>query len=450
MSEDRTYTESLPLHGIRVLEITNILAGPCATEFLADWGAEVIRVESIRQFQDNTRASVPRPDPELVKTMFSQGHPFYAYAGGDPGSRPWNRWALFNSHARNKLSVTMDLKHPRGKEAFLRLLQVSDIFIENNVPETMEKLGLTYQALQKVKPDLIMVSIPSFGWTGPLKNQRTQGFIIESATGHALISGYEDAAPMDRAITTVPDAGGAATAALATVMALLYRRRTGRGQFVEVSQAEAFLGYLAEAVLDFSMNGRQQEPMGNRHPLMAPHGCYPCKGDGRWIVISVRTEEEWSGFCQAIGNPPWVMDDSFFDVLSRLKNQNDLDRLISEWTGEKEAYEVFHLMQVHGVPAGPVMNEADVFSDPHVKERGLFQTLTQADCGSHLYARPVWSTSEYRPFLRLPPCRLGEHNEYVYKTILGYSDQEYDSLIESQLIGDEYIPDVIEHYAKGI
>jgi crotonobetainyl-CoA:carnitine CoA-transferase CaiB-like acyl-CoA transferase len=228
------------------------------------------------------------------------------------------------------------------------------------------------------------------------------------------------------------------------MMALHHRHKTGRGQLIEISQYENVMTYFVEAIMDYSMNQRVHDRIGNRdfHGA-APCGCYHCKGEDRWICITVTSDKEWTGFCQAIGNPAWTQEERFRDRENRSKNQDDLDKLVQEWTSEHDNYEIFHLLQKEGVPAGPVMNPRDVYSDPHVKVRDYFEELTVTDCGTHLYPGQWFKMSKTPLKVRKPPPGFGEDNEYIYKKVISVSDEEYTELEKEGQVGT--VPD----YYKG-
>jgi len=431
----------LPLEGIRVVDITVIYAGPFATMHLADWGAEVIRVESTKHFQVLTRGGMARPPQEIVSNPTRTGG-LATYCNRDVTFRPWNRWTLFNAHARNKLGCTMDLTQPRGKELFKKLIQVSDVFLESNTPHVMENLGLTYDVLKEVNPRLIMLSMPGFGQYGPYKYYRSLGVHQECFIGHTFLRGYPDSDPSTTSTLFHADEASGATAAFAVLAALHYRDRTGKGQFINMAQAEATMPHLGEAIMDYTMNKRVQTSSGNRLPGAAPCGCYRCQGEDRWINITVTSDEEWEGLCRAMGEPQWTREERFSDSPSRDKHQDELDKLIEEWTIKENHYTLMYLLQREGVPAGPVIFEDDAYTDPHLKERGFFEELTHEECGTHLYPGLGWRMSKTPNNLRLPPVRLGEHNEYVYKQVLKVSDEEYRKLEKEGHIGMDYVPEI--------
>ena len=348
---------------------------------------------------------------------------------------------MFNSHARNKLSMTVDLLQPRGKEILYRLVRVSDALIENNAVETLEKLGITYEGLKEINSSIIMVRMPAFGTTGAYRNYRAVGQMIEDIVGHNLARGYTDMDPTAVTTAYTADAAAGAAAAFALMAALHYRRRTGEGQLVEVAQAENFLPYLGQAFLDCTLNGRVQGSLANRHPF-AIQGCYPCKGEDRWINITIYNDAQWEDFCRVLGSPGWAQDPKYGDPTLRYSHHDELDSHIREWTSLHEGYELMTMLQGAGVPAGPVMDQKDAYDDPHLRERGAFEGAYQEDCGTHWYPGAPFKMSETPPRIRRGPVRLGEDNEYVYKTLLEVSDEEYAELEREGHIGMDYDPEL--------
>jgi len=426
----------LPLEGIRVLEIGIIWAGPYAGLILADLGAEVIKVESILHIPPSTRGYRIRPPQEAMA-----GPTGSAYPDRMAGARPWNRFAHFNAQHRNKYSMTVDLTRDKGKEIFKKLVAVSDVFLENSAYGVMNKFGLGYPVLSQVNPQLIMCSMPGYGNSGPYKEYVGFGLLMEALIGHAWLRGYADSDPTTHNPVYPMDTIGGAMAAFMIMTALFHRKKTGRGQFIDLAQTEAFLPHLGQAVMDYSMNGNVQRTVGNRDPglSMAPHGCYRCLGNDRWIVIAVDSEEEWQGLCRAMGNPAWTAEERFSDAVSRFKNQDALDKLLEEWTKEHDHFALMHILQKEGVPAGPVMDARDCYNDPHLKDRGFFVETTHPEAGTHLYPGLFAKMSGTPLTCRLPSPCLGEHNEYVYKKLLGVSDEEYAELEREQHIGMEYL-----------
>ena len=309
----------LPLEGIRVLDFCVVWAGPFATQLLADLGAEVIKVENIHHWQPMTREA-SRPDPP--RTTLPDLPPMLGgYPDSDPGPRPWNRCPGFNNLFRNKKSMTLDLRQPKGREILKRLVKECDIFYENNVTETMEKLDISYDFLKSIRPDIIMMRVPAYGSVGPYRNYRALGVHLESVIGHSLIRGYRDSDPSTNSAIYMGDYAAGVQGAFTVLAALHYRKRTGKGQLIELAQAENAVNFLSEAVMDYTLNGRVQGTLGNRNMFgSAPCGAFPASGDNNWISITVSNDAEWDGLCQAMGNPDWCKDERYSDQYARWKN----------------------------------------------------------------------------------------------------------------------------------
>ncbi len=420
----------LPLEGVRVVDVTGVWAGPYATQMLADWGAEDIWVES-RQMPSRGYSG-PEADYSGIKGRMMTARP-----NREGGERPWNRNPITNAFSRNKLNMTVNLSRPEGKDIFKRLVKVSDVVIENRGPGTMDKLGIGYQTLKQVKPDIIMVSMPGFGLTGPYRDFRSWGAQLENFCGQALLMGYRDTNPTEVGFTYYTDAVGGAMGALAVLMALHYRQQTGEGQFIELSQIESLIPQFGDSIMSWTLNQNIQGNLGNRHSS-AIQGCYRCRGEDRWVNITINTDDEWEGFCRALGKPSWCEDEKFNDTLNRYKNHDKLDGLIEAWTSQRDNYEVMNILQKEGVPAGPVMDERDCYADPQLEKREFFQEVFQVDCGTHRYPGIVGKMSKTPNKIRTAPPLFGEHNEYVYKKIIGVSDEEYAELEKAGHIGMDY------------
>lgn len=427
----------LPLEGIRIADFTNVYAGPYGTMLLADFGAEVIRVESLQYFPSTTRGYTPRPSPALLATG---SRVVTAYADNDPGKRPWNRHAMFNCHARNKLSMTVNLQHPEGLEVVERLVRRSDMVVDNFSAGVMDRLGLSYDVLCGWKPDIIVVSMPAFGLSGPYRATQAFGIGVEGPCGFTALRGYEDDAVYRHIPTVVHmDTASGPGLAFALLTALHYRDRTGEGQFIEFAQSENMLPYLAEYFLEAQMTRRHHRPMGNHHPRMAPHNVYACAGDQTWVTIAVADDAEWQRLCEALGYPAWALQSHFRTVEGRLQHQDELDRELAAWTRRHTPAEVANLLQRYGVAAGPVLSAADAYADAHLRARGFFETVTHPEAGTHDYPGILWRMSHTPARIRTPACCLGEHNDYVYGDVLGYSADDIARLTRAGHIGDTYV-----------
>ncbi|MBM4415356.1 MAG: CoA transferase [Chloroflexi bacterium] len=429
----------LPLSGVRIIDLTVVWAGPYATMHLADWGAEVIRVESLQHFASFTRGTVARPSQALVDAGANTGMGFPQDRAGE---HPWNRAAVFNHHARNKRSMTVDLTRPEGQAVFERLVACSDGMIENNLPPHIDELDLGWERLSRINPRFVLLRIPGFGIDGPYRDYRTFGNHMEGIAGHPAIRAYPELG-LDYAPTSVPsDAASGVGSALALTLALRQRDRSGKGVYVELATAENYVPFLGEFVLDYSMNGRVWQQMGNDHWWLAPHNAYPCHGTDRWVTIACRDEREWAALCAAMGREELRDDPRFTDMASRHAQRRALDAEIAAWTRPRDAGWVAQRLQAAGVPAGMVLHESELLRDPHMAARGYFQPVAHPEAGTHLQVGRLWRAGETpHPPPRHAPL-LGEDNEYVYRELLGYSAEEYRELAAAGHIGTEYEPSV--------
>lgn len=425
----------LPLEGVRILDLTVVWAGPYATMHLADWGAEIIRIESLHHFASFTRGTVAHPSQGMVDTSAGSG---MGYPDDLAGERPWNRSAVFNHHARNKRSMTLDLTKPEGQEVLDRLVAVSDGLIENNLPPNVEELGITWERLSRVNPRFVLLRIPGFGVDGPYRDYRTFGNHMESIAGHPVIRAYPDLG-LEYAPASVPaDAASGVGSALAFTLGLRQRDRTGSGVYIELATAENYVPFLSEFVLDYSMNGRVWQQMGNDHWWLAPHGAYPTHGTDRWVTISCRHDDDWTALCGVMGREDLRTDPRFAGMAARHDNRRALDEEIAAWTRPRDARWLVERLQAAGVPAGIVLHESELLHDPHLRERGYWQAVDNPDAGTQLQVGTLWQASDTpHPAPRHAPL-LGEDNEYVYRDILGFSDAEYRRFVEEGHIGMEY------------
>ncbi|MHB8574742.1 MAG: CaiB/BaiF CoA transferase family protein [Dehalococcoidia bacterium] len=411
----------LPLAGIRIADLTAVWAGPYTTRLLADMGAEVIKVESVHS-PDLLRALSTLP-PETERT--------------------YNKAAYFNHNNRNKYGVSLDLAAPEGRALFFDLVSVSDVVIENFRADVLDRLGLGYEVLRAVRPDIVLVSMPGHGKTGPEASHVAYGTNIEQLSGLVSITGYTGGEPHKSGISYGDPISGTAAAG-AVMTALLYRRRTGRGQFVDLAQREALMNLLGEYVVHYSMIGRQPQPGGNSHPVWAPHGVYPCAGVDQWLALAVRSDEEFTALCRVIGRSDLAADPRFADGLVRHSNREALDEPLTAWTSELGAYEAARQLQAAGVPAGPVESARQLLDeDPHLRARGFFEEVTHRDAGTWRMERPVWRFADAPAHVRINAPAFAEHNEFVYGSLLGLADERLAVLTASGVTGGT--PDMSAH-----
>lgn len=424
----------LPLRGIRVLDMTVVWAGPYATMFLADLGAEVIRVDNPYVWPTATRGDGPRPAAAQVPTA----GPLRSYPNDDPGDRPWNRHSMYSAHARNKLGATLDLRTDLGRETFLRLVERSDVLVENNSVGVLDKLGIGWEVLHRRNPKLVCVRLPPMGLDGPYADWLGFGAHFEALCGLTALRGYPDLDPSVIAPVFHMDPATGVTGAFATLAALRERDRTGAGMLVELCQAENMMQHIGEFLVDAARTGRRHGPMANRSIHRAPQGCYPCAGQDRWVVVSIGDDAEWAGLVRAMGSPAWASEDRFAAVAGRRSHHDDLDRLIGAWTAGLDAYEVFRRCQAEGAPAAPVLDEAACLADPHLRARGFFRRNGSVDLGEWEFPNHLWRWNG-PPLQWGPLCRLGADNDYVYRTVMGLSDAEYQALDEAGHLSMDYL-----------
>jgi benzylsuccinate CoA-transferase BbsF subunit len=394
------------LTGVKVADFTWSVAGPLTVKFLADHGAEVIHIES------STR-------PELLRVL----PPF---RDRKPGI---NRSAYNACLNNNKYGLSLDMNHPRAKEVLQRLIHWADVVTENFSPGVMAKWGLSYEDLVKIKPEMVMFSTSQMGQTGPRAKVAAYGTQLVSLAGFTYLTGWADRDPTGPygpyTDTTLPHIGVAAI-----MTALIHRCRTGKGTYIEISQFETALNFISPVLLDYAINHRVVTRNGNRCPDSVPHGVYRCRGEDRWCAIAIFSDEEWGRLCQVMGRPELATVPRFGSLQLRRENEDEIDRLISEWTAERSAEEVMRVLQNAGIAAGVAQTGQDLLeNDPQLAHRRFFRKLKHKEIGKHYYEAPPFRLSKTPCELTTPGPRMGEHNEYVCKKILGFSDKEYNDLM---------------------
>ncbi|HEY3305477.1 MAG TPA: CoA transferase [Candidatus Binatia bacterium] len=400
------------LKGVKVVEFAAFAAGPVVGKHLVDHGATVVHVES-KVRPDGFRAHYP-PYKDNIHGL--------------------NRSGLFALCNNDKLDITLNLKKsPKATELAKKIVTWSDVVIENFSPGTMARLGLGYEDLKKVKPDLIMLSSSNLGQSGPHAHHAGFGSQLSSLAGFTHLTGYPDGSPQ---ILYGPyiDYIAVAYGAVAILAALDYKKRTGKGNYIDTAQYETGLQYLAPILLDYKVNDRVAGRNANRDPDAAPHGAYPCKGDDSWCVLSVSSEIEWKAFCRALGSPRWMSDKKFFSHEARKANEDELDRNVGEWTRGFTAREVMTKLQKAGVKAGVVNRMCDVYEDPQLKARPQWVELEHPEIGKMHYQRPPFLLTKTPPGPAQRDPLLGEHNEYFYCDLLGLSRADYEGLVKEGVI----------------
>lgn len=395
-----------PLEGLKVVDFSWIFTGPIVTKYLGDHGAEIIKIES-----------AARPDGTRLMTPF---------AGGQMGMNTSGVYANYNS---SKYSMNINLREARGVEVVNRLVERADIVLETFGPGVMGRLGLDYDSLKKVKPDVIMLSMSMVGQYGPHSGQPSFGQVLQATNGFVHLLGWPDRAP-SLPVAAYTDYIAPWYVLVALMAALDYRRRTGDGQYIDLAMLEASVHFASPVVMDYTVNGRVQNRMGNRNPGAAPHGVYPCKGEERWCAIAVFSDGEWDALCRVMGNPEWTGSPRFDTLLHRTQNIAELDELMGRWTRGFTAEEVMAKLQAAGVAAGVVQTGEDlVDNDPQLRHRDHFVEVEHAEMGKHLTERPPYRLSKTPSHPQSPFPSFGEHTEYVCKDILKMDDEEFAGLI---------------------
>jgi crotonobetainyl-CoA:carnitine CoA-transferase CaiB-like acyl-CoA transferase len=414
--------ERLPLHGVRILDLTQVWAGSKCTLILAGLGAEVIKVES------PSRSDIVRGAPGVID--------YDRVPNRDPGARRYNRASTFNLLNRGKLGINLDLRTAAGIDVFKRLVAVSDVVSDNFSATVMTRLGLGYDVLRSIRADIIMLSMPGFGSFGPERDNISWADTVEAMAGFTQRTGYEDGRPM-YSVQAFPDPFSGVFGAAAVLTALRHRRRTGKGQRIEMAQQEAMLTMQAEALLEYQVNGRTLGPRGNSHAGMAPHGIYPCVGDDEWVAISVHDDRAWQALCTAMGAPEWAVEARFATVLGRIRAREEVDLGLAGWTRDYDSAALVERLQARGVTCGRVLSVGQLAQDRHLQERGVFDVVEHPDAGTHPYPRAVPFRVGGRSLPSASPAPMfGEHIQHVLHDILGLSDAEIAQLYEQGVVAD--------------
>ncbi len=404
-----------------MLDLSRIWAGPYCTKLLADMGAEVIKLESLSVY-DSHRGPV------------SPARGIAAYPDGDPGEEPWNRNGWFNCLHMSKYGITLELTSDRGRRVFERLVSVSDALIENFRQGSLERLGYDYSALRKHRPDLIYVSMPAFGNTGPWKGYLGYGIGQEQLSGMAHLTGYPDDGPMKSGINHGDPITGSHAAGV-LLAALRRRRRTGKGMYIDVSQQESSVALMGAELLAYQMTGREPERIGNRSRWYAPCNTYPCSGEDRWITIAAANDDEWRSLLSVMNAAELAKDSRFATAEARMAHQDELDAIIAEWTRGEDAFALSERLQAAGATAGPVLRGPDLLADRHYAERGTFVTVDHPQVGPRRYPGLAWKMSATPGEVRWPSPTLGQHNREIFGGLLGMTGKDMDALEHEGVIG---------------
>ena len=399
---------NLPLAGVRIIDFTWVGAGPYTTKILADAGAEVIKIESSK-----------RPDVLRFVSPFKDG------------VKGINRSGYFANRNTSKKSFQLDMRQEESKTIIKELVKTADIVSNSFTAGTMEKWGLGYDVLKEVKEDIIFISMPMQGTTGPHKDFSGFGAMMNALIGLNHLTGLPDREPIGTG-TNYPDHIPNPThGAFAILSALRYRNMAGKGQYVELAQTESALGVLAVAVMEAANNGTSPKRKGNFVDYAAPNGAYSCKGNDEWCVISCKTEEQWDAFVKVTGINDLFNIQKFATIDDRKRNVSQLDEIISTWTQQYTPKEVMHKLQQAGVPSGVIQSAKNLIDeDSHLKYRNHFVELEHPEMGKTLYNNAPFRLSETPINIQSPAPILGADTESVCKNILKMSDEEFNTLKE--------------------
>jgi len=402
------------LEGTRVLDLTIFLAGPLPAAILADFGAEVIKVEAIQRL-DGFRA---------------YGTP--SLAAVEAG---YERSPLFNSANHNKRGITLNLAAPDGVRLLKQLAAKSDAVVTNFSPRVLPQLGLDYEVLCKVNPAIVLSSVSGFGQDGPWRDYVSFAAIGEAVSGITSLGGYTGEGVVLNGVG-VSDFYTGLMAAFGTLVALREARSTGRGCHVDISQLEASIPFIADVFMDFSLNGRSRAAATNYDPARAPHGCFPARGEDAWVTISIGSDDQWRALVEVMGHPHWASGEEFSTPLGRYRNRERLNELIAKWTTTQDKDELGRELQLRGIPAAPVRAPAEQLDDPQLKATGFFQQVEHKYAGRHPYpSLPIRIDGSYPRINRVGPM-LGEDNHYVFTQLLGLDQAELDRLEKAGIIGN--------------
>ena len=403
--------DTLPFEGIKVADFSWVAVGPTTTKYLADHGATAVRVEANTPL-DILRAAGPFKDgvPGLDRTQF------------------------FADYNTSKYGITLDLKNPAGVEVARRLIAWADVFIESFTPGTVDRMGIGYETARSINPSIIMASTCLMGQTGPAAGFAGFGFHAGAIAGYYEITGWPDLPP-DGPWTAYTDTLSPRFIAATIMAALDHRRRTGEGQYIDASQLEMGLQYLAPQLIDYGVSGRQATRMGNRSDAMAPHGAFPCQGEDQWCAIAVENDQQWAGLRKAMGEPDWAKDERFDGLAGRLAHQDEIESKLSEWTMTKPPRAVMDTLILEGVPAGVVQRSSDLQEDPQLAHRGFFRNLDHQEMGTIPYPGHQFRISGYDSGPRSAAPVLGQHNEEVLRDLLGMTDEEIVEVVIAEAFG---------------
>ncbi|MBI4308633.1 MAG: CoA transferase [Chloroflexi bacterium] len=402
----------MPLEGIRIADFTWHAAGPSGVLLLSLLGAQVIKVESHRSAM-HRRAVMFQTQLKAREDDLNHGR-------------------IFNDLHLNALSVTLDFTQPQAADLVRRLVVVSDVAAENFRGGVLARYGLDYVSLRRWNPSLVMVSATNSGQVGPEATYMGYASIFSALGGMSLLTGFADAPPAEM-VRAAGDLRVGSNVAFAMLAALHYRRRTGEGQYIDLSARECFSSYIGDVIMDYAMNQRVAERRGNKDDVMAPHDCYPCAGEDQWISVAVATDAEWEAFCRAAGRPDWAADPRFADQYLRKKNEAELDKLISAWARQQSRDELVQRLREAGVAVAPSLSVAELYADPHLRGRSMFDTVDHPAAGRHDKVGAPWRFSRTPAAIQRHAPLIGQDTSFALGEVLGLPAADVARLQEQRI-----------------
>jgi benzylsuccinate CoA-transferase BbsF subunit len=398
------------LEGIKIADFSWVWAGPYASLLLSFLGADVVKIESKKRIDQTRQGSITLGED---------------YEGYDASP-------TFNNANLNKKSITLNMKSVASVTLAKKIVEHSDVVLENMRPGVMDKLGIGYEALKAVKPDIIMVSSSGFGSKGPYGHYAGYAPIFAAFGGLANLTGYEDGEP--NTMSGVMDLRVGTITAAAIIAALIHRKKTGEGQYIDLSSSECISSLIGGELLEYPLNNRSPKRCGNDDEIMAPHNVYRCAGDDKWISIAVANNEEWEALCKVMGNPEWAGNAAYADQCGRWEHRREIDAYILEWTVGFNAIELMKALQNAGVAAMPSFNAEELLTDPHLKAREKFVQVDHKFMGKKWVVTPPWKMSETPAQIYKASPLLGEHNNEVFKEWAGLTQEEIDKYVAEEVI----------------
>ncbi len=417
----------LPLSGYRIIDMTEVWAGPEAATYMAELGAEVIRVESYPRAAQNRPLIMPLPGAPQAVTG----------TGDQPGI--WERATSYHMANHSKLAVAIDVAKPEGHELLMELVAKADAYMIGFSAGTAARLRVDYETISAVNPGIVMVSMPGWGERGLYQGFSTIGSGLDAFAGHHYLRAYPGVGETSNtASVTHSDAVGCLSVAFAVMAALHYRERSGKGQYIDMSQAESLIAHLPRQIFEWSMNGRVLEAVGNSDPQAASHDCYPSLEDDTWITIACRTDGQWQALVGALGRPAWATNEELSTLPGRLRHRDAIDAQVEAWTRQRTNIEAFDLLRAAGVPCGPVYKTTEVLDDPQLAARDFWRETDHAYTGPYRRTKLPFRLTQQPTEITHPTNLVGEHNRQLLTGLLGYSDAEVDALEAANVIGNSY------------